>query len=137
MNKKLTVHADIENLIENSFLMIEMNNLVATVNGASTESIAWSNLSDNFKLSEENLLISCRLILRLILTADVADLQNDLLKRVLDFFRGEHFLSLISFGMVDSSGRSDLSQLAYGLYSEINKLGEKKPEFKYSFPFKL
>ena len=65
--------------------MIKINNLIAT-ESSNAYTITWPMLADNFIVKEENILVICRLLLRLVVNDD-AKIEGDLKDRVLNFFK--------------------------------------------------
>lgn len=67
------------------FDIIEINNL----NSANESSTSWSMVSDNFVLNEENILITCRLMIRLLMSNDEKEIKidKDLRDNVLAFLK--------------------------------------------------
>ena len=72
-------------MIQKLFEMIKINNLIAT-ESSNAYTITWSMLADNFIVKEENILVICKLLLRLIVNDD-ARLESDLKDRILNFFK--------------------------------------------------
>lgn len=72
-------------LVKKLYDIVEMNHL----NSANESSTSWSMISDNFVLNEENILITCRLIIRLLLLGDEKDskIDKELKENVLAFFK--------------------------------------------------
>ena len=90
---KSKIKAETGSLVKNLFAIIEINHLTSSKGLKSTASIKWSMIADNFILTEENIVITCRLLLRILFLNDEKDvkIEKDLKESVLAFFKVSDF----------------------------------------------
>jgi hypothetical protein len=89
--------------------------------------------SENFLLTDENILISSRVLIRFLNSngQELLNFQESLFK----YFQEEYFLNLLSYAIIQND-RIELSALAYEILFELNNFS-KNNDFKYNFNFEL
>ena len=89
---------DANEMVEKLYDIIELNNLIVPTGSLPTNAITWSMISDNLILNEENILISCCLMLRLILMNEndvKSPIDKEIKGDVIKFFKVGYFGLLI------------------------------------------
>lgn len=102
-------------MLANLFKMIKFSNEKAKYFSSS-----WSVLSNNVVLSDGNILISSRFLIRFIKNNPENTNVSSFKKPLFKLFQEDNFLSLISYAIIESDSK-ELSALAYEILFEIER----------------